>query len=139
MLFEFGKGGQLLKIHLLRSHMLDTYKKYQLLNSCLTEKISCTCSPFPFRAVDKIFVTVKYKFKRKKPNLSERQKSNLKGKLLMFWFYLWRQKRSERRKSNLSGFQVLTKWFLVFNYLWLKYIWRFGINKLILKNLSNLS
>jgi hypothetical protein len=33
-------------------------------------------------------------------------KSNFKVKLLKFWFYLWRQKRSERWKSN---FQILTK------------------------------
>ena len=35
-------------------------------------------------------------------------KSNFKGKLLMFWFYLWHQKRSECWKSNLSDFQILT-------------------------------
>ncbi len=30
-------------------------------------------------------------------------------------------KRSERRKSNLSDFQIV-------NYLWRKYLWRFGVN-----------
>ncbi len=66
--------------------------------------------------------------------ISERRKSNLKVNFLMFWFYLWYQKRSERQKYNLSYFQTLTKWFLVINYLWWKYLWHFGIKKIILKN-----
>ena len=60
---------------------------------------------------------------------------------LMFWFYLWHQKRSECQKSNLSDFQILGKWFLVINYLWPKNN-TYGVlalKKLILKKLSNLS
>ena len=58
--------GQLLEMQLLKSRLLDTFFKNVI---CSTQKASTarqtkvfhTCATFRFRAVDKIFVTVKNK------------------------------------------------------------------------------
>ncbi len=58
---EKSRGGQVLKMHLLESRLLDTFFKNVI---CSTQKVSnrqtkvcCTCTTFCFRAVDKKIAT----------------------------------------------------------------------------------